>query len=45
MLVTGMTTMIGIPGESADGEILRWLDNAHINELIPLADSIVAKSA
>jgi len=45
MLVTGMTTGIGIPGESADGEILRLVDNSHINELIPLTDSIVAKSA
>jgi len=38
MLVTGMTTAIGIPGESADGELLRLIDNAHINELIPLSE-------
>ena len=30
--------MIGIPGESADDDLLRWLDNAHINELVPLPD-------
>jgi hypothetical protein len=45
MIVTGMTTMIGIPGESADGDILRLIDNAHINELIPLPDVAVAKPA
>jgi hypothetical protein len=45
MLVTGMTTAIGIPGESGDGELLRLIDNAHINELIPLADNVVAKPA
>ena len=45
MLVTGMTTMIGIPGESADGDILRWIDNAHINEIIPLPNVAVSKSA
>ncbi len=38
MLVTGMTTAIGIPGDSGDGEVLRLVDNAHINELIPLAE-------
>jgi len=45
MLVTGMHTMLGIPGESADGEIVRWLDNAHINELVALPGVAVAKSA
>jgi len=45
MLVTGMTTAIGIPGEAGDGELLRLIDNAHINELIPLAEPVAAKSA
>lgn len=45
ILVTGMTTYVGIPGEAGDGEILRHLDNAHIVEVIPLPEGATSKSA
>lgn len=44
ILITGMTTYLGIPGEAGDGEILRHIDNAHIVELIPLPGVAVSKS-
>ena len=45
MLVTGMWTMLGIPGEAGDGDLSRWLDNAHINELMPLPEVKQAMTA
>jgi hypothetical protein len=45
ILVTGMTTYVGIPGEAGDGEILRHIDNAHIVEVIPLPEVAASKSA
>ncbi len=45
MMVTGMTTAIGIPGESGDGDLLRLIDNAHINELTPLPEIAASKTA
>ena len=36
MLITGMTSYVGIPGETADGDIVRSIDNTSICELIPL---------
>ncbi len=39
MLVTGMTTAIGIPGEAGDGDNLHLIDNAQINQVEPLPDA------
>lgn len=45
IMITGMTTYVGIPGEAGDGEILRHIDNAHIVELIPLPEVAVSNTA
>jgi hypothetical protein len=45
VLVTRLTTAIGLPGESGDGDILRHLDNLHIVELLPIDSKAVAMSA
>jgi hypothetical protein len=45
VLVTRLTTAIGLPGESGDGDILRHLDNLHIVELVPIENNVAAQSA
>ena len=37
MLVTANTTVIGVPGQSGDGEIVRMFDNSHISHVEPLS--------
>ena len=39
MLVTGMTTAVGIPGEAGDGDNLHLIDNAQINQVEQLVDA------
>ena len=36
MMVTGLTTAVGTPGESGDGDIVMLLDNMSITELVPM---------
>lgn len=45
VLVTRLTTAIGLPGESGDGDILRHLDNLHIVELVPIENTVAAAVA
>lgn len=36
MIVTTRSSAVGYPGESGDGDVISWLDNAHIAEAIPI---------
>jgi hypothetical protein len=38
ILVTDMTTVIGIPCESGGDDLIKLLDNSRIDDLIPLPD-------
>lgn len=42
MLVTSLTSAVGVPGEAGDGDRLILLDNMSITEVIP-ADPVPAK--
>jgi hypothetical protein len=36
MMVTATTTVVGIPGESGDGELVNLLDNFQISDVQPI---------